>query len=449
MKIIEFRAENVKKLSLVHFKPELTKPLVIIAGKNGQGKSSLLDAVEMAIGGESHIPSKPLRRGQDKGSIDLDLGEYRVRRTFTPEGGTLTLWNRDGLKQPSPQAILNDLFNRHTFDPLAFKNAKPAERTDMLKQLLGLDFTGLDQEKTTVFDERTAVNRDIKSKETLIRANPRAEGAPAEEQSTAAIVDEQKKASEKNAANQQLRSVVTSRRGQLNVQNSAVTTAVKRVDEITLEIVTLKKKLLVADITMREEQAKAKTLQDELTAAETAVTGLQDIDLSPFAQRIRDLEQTNGKVRRNKEIDRHVADLTNYRRKAETLTDRLSAIERQKKEMIAAAKFPVAGLGLSDANEVTFNDIPFDQVNTADQLRVSVAIGLVLNPKLRVLMIHQGNDLDDDNLKLVAEMAAVADAQIWIERVSTSGEVSLILEDGHVKDQAPVEATPPAETQTP
>ena len=104
--------------------------------------------------------------------------------------------------------------------------------------------------------------------------------------------------------------------------------------------------------------------------------------------------------------------------------------------MISKAAYPVAGLGFDQLGGVTFNGLPFSQASTAEQLRVSVAIGLALNPQLRVLLIRDGSLLDDDSMKMVAKMAAKADAQVWIERVEIDGQVSVVIEDGAIKDQA-------------
>jgi hypothetical protein len=102
-------------------------------------------------------------------------------------------------------------------------------------------------------------------------------------------------------------------------------------------------------------------------------------------------------------------------------TNTLDMIDAKKQKMLDDAEFPIDGLAVDD-HQVLFNDIPLEQASTAEQLRVSVAIGLALNPSLKVLLVKGGNDLDSASLKLIAEQAAEADAQIWMERVSESKE---------------------------
>ena len=82
---------------------------------------------------------------------------------------------------------------------------------------------------------------------------------------------------------------------------------------------------------------------------------------------------------------------------------------------------------------MTFDGKPFDQASSAEQLRVSVAMGIALNPTLRVLLVRDGSLLDKESFKMMAEMASEADAQVWIERVEDDDHVGIVIEDGAVK----------------
>jgi len=93
---------------------------------------------------------------------------------------------------------------------------------------------------------------------------------------------------------------------------------------------------------------------------------------------------------------------------------------------------PVDGLGFGDGI-VTLNDLPFEQASDAERLRVSIAIAMATNPKLRVIRIRDGSLLDEDSMKMIAEMAKDGDFQYWIERVDSTGTVGIVLEDGEVK----------------
>ena len=136
MKIISLEAENIKRLVAVEIHPDTN--LVEITGKNGQGKTSVLDAIWWALGSQKVVQQKPVRDGQDNGFVRLDLGEYVVTRKFKAKDGgeyttSITVENKEGARYQSPQEVLNGFVGQLTFDPLAF--ARPLRKTKSPKQL--------------------------------------------------------------------------------------------------------------------------------------------------------------------------------------------------------------------------------------------------------------------------------------------------------------------------
>jgi len=100
---------------------------------------------------------------------------------------------------------------------------------------------------------------------------------------------------------------------------------------------------------------------------------------------------------------------------------------------VTESKLPIQGLTF-DSDTLYYNDIPFtDQSSSAEQLRVSVAMGFAINPQLKILLIRDGSLLDSDNLKMIAEMAEKEGGQLWVERVGEGKECQVIIEDGKVK----------------
>ena len=160
MKVISLQVSNLMKLVAVEIVP--TTNLVKITGRNEQGKTSILNALFMALGGADCIPDKPVRRGQKKGSVKVDLGDIIVTRTFTEAGTTsLVIENRDGLVFKSPQTLLNTLVGRLSFDPLEFVRQEGAKQLETLRQITGLDFRKLDIEREQLYRKRTEINREV------------------------------------------------------------------------------------------------------------------------------------------------------------------------------------------------------------------------------------------------------------------------------------------------
>jgi alpha-D-ribose 1-methylphosphonate 5-triphosphate synthase subunit PhnL len=138
-------------------------------------------------------------------------------------------------------------------------------------------------------------------------------------------------------------------------------------------------------------------------------------------------------VRENAAYAKETQSLKAATKEANDLTEKLEAIEKQKAELLAKAPFPVPGLAFDDSG-VLYQGIPFAQASGAEQLRVSVAMGIAMNPTLKVLLIRDGSLLDETNLEMIAQMAAEADAQVWLERVGKGDEVSVVIEDGEVSE---------------
>lgn len=389
MTIVQLTASNVKKLKAVSIKPN--GELVVLSGKNGSGKSSILDSICMALGGKDTFCPEPVRRGEDHAEVVLDLGELVVRRTFTAAGGTsLVVTNPDGsLVHRSPQALLDTLVGKLTFDPLAFSRQEPKQQAETLRRLVGLDTAALDAERKRLYDERTDTNRQAKQAEARIPTEHL--GVPSAEVSVAKLLQDSDAARERQ--NERVR-----------VRKEA------------------------ADAATAFEAAKKRH-----EAAQQALAGLTpDEDVRAFASKLAEADDVNRKVRSNLERAKFTAQHAALVEQSRKLSAAIDELDRQRAEQIASAAMPVPGLGFG-ADGVTLNTLPLEQASAAEQLRVSVAIGLAANPRLRVLLVRDASLLDKDSLALVAQMAQEAQAQVWLEVVEPGERTSVVIEDGSVK----------------
>jgi len=167
MKIIRLQAENIKRLIAVEIQP--SSNLVQITGKNGNGKTSVLDSIWWCLSGGQNIQSKPIRTGENQAVVVLDLGEMVVTRKFklNKEGETtssLTVENKVGVKFPSPQALLDKLLGDLTFDPLGFARMEARKQFETLRKFVpSVDFDAIDKQNKEDYDARTDVNRQYKA----------------------------------------------------------------------------------------------------------------------------------------------------------------------------------------------------------------------------------------------------------------------------------------------
>jgi len=403
MKIVALEAENVKHLKAVRIEPDGST--IVIGGDNEQGKTSVLDSIEYALGGQANIPSKPIRNGQKKARIVVDLGEIEVTRTFTEKGTRVVVKNKDGATFASPQAMLDQLIGNLTFDPLEFSRLDAKRRIETLKKVVGLDFSDLDAQYKKVFEERANVNRQGKDLRAQFDATEKHDNVPAEEVSVSRLSSELSKAITHNNQINSLQSTME------QTQERLATTMAK----------------------IAELQSCAKVLSKEIQSLETQLKTSKLQDVQKLEEQIQHAEDTNKKVRANKNRQDLGDRLKKLRKQSEELSGKLDDIKETKQKKLADAKFPIKKLGM-DSDEVVFDGIPFDQCSTAQKLKISVAMGLAMNPKLKVLLIREGSMLDSGNLKMIADMAQKADAQVWIERVSKGEECQVIIEDGEIVD---------------
>jgi DNA repair exonuclease SbcCD ATPase subunit len=431
MNIIGLKTENYKRLSAVEITPD--GALVVIGGNNGQGKSSVLDSIERALGGVGE-DAMPVRKGEDKARIVLNLGELVVTRTFTAAGGTsLVVKNADGVAQMSPQTILDKLTGKLAFDPLEFSRQKAKEQAETLSQLVGLDFAKIDAERQLKFDQRTAVNREEKALKAQLDAMPKHEGVPTTEIDAGSIIAEQQVAAGKNAENARVRANAEKWTTHVATKTALRDGVKGRIADIEKEIAELNEQLSESKSDLEKAAVALGEAIEGQKKAQATAAALVDVDLSGFAAKATEVAATNRKVRENAQRSAVVA---SYKAKSDAsakLTEEIEKLDADKRRQQNAAKWPIDGLALDTAQGVTLNGIPFKQTSSADQLKVSLAIGLALNPKLKIILIRDGSLLDTDSMKMVSEMATKAGAQVWIERVGVGDPTAVIIEDGHVK----------------
>lgn len=440
-RIIRLQAENVKRLRCVSITPDGN--MVVIGGKNGAGKSSCIDSIMYALAGGKSLPKVPVRRGEEKATVELDLGDLIVKRVFTSAGGTsLQVTNKHGLKHPSPQTILDALVGKLSFDPLEFaRGSRPEDdrrRSETIRALVGLDLSKQDAARKALFDERTMVSRDVRGLESRLSVLPKPmAGGATEEVSTESILKEQQTAAKTNSDNQRKRVDAGLLRGTANSKAGVETEVRLQIESFEQEVLRIQQQIVAKKKDMADKALNAEQARQAAVSAEQEVAKLQDIPLEQFTTKLRAVEQINIGVRERKTVAKLSEELKEKQASADALTTKMDGIDKEKHDAIASAKFPVDGLSVAEDGEVMFNGLPFSQASSAEQLRVSVAIGLALNPKLRVLLIRDGSLLDEDGLKLLAELAEESDGQIWLERVSTDGEVSVVIEDGMISAQSP------------
>lgn len=424
LKIIELKAENFKRLEAVDIKPNGN--LVMVTGANGAGKSSVLDAIEAALCGERSIDRVPIKKGKDKGGVKLDFGDFTVTRSFTKSGSYLRIENKDGFTMKGPQAFLDKIVGKVSFDPLEFINMKDkkAQRQTLL-ELVGLNIDDLQARESQIREERLAVGRNLKEKKGALSLKKQDPDAPETEISLSELSRSLQEATEYNAA--------------IDTRTRGIEQAKGRVEEAAARINAMQRQ--IADVEVRLESMKAERAslisdtdraRELIQAQEEELSRETKRDIMAIQKQILEAEDINKRVRSNREYSALSVAAESDREKYDELTAKLEGIEAERVERFKEAEMPIPDLSVDDTG-VLFRGVPLEQAGDGEKLVVGLAISMAMNPKLHVLRIKDGSLLDEKNLSLIEAMIRDRDYQLWIEKVDESGKLGIFIEEGEVK----------------
>ena len=395
MKIIQLKSENIKKIKAIEINPEGNT--VLITGKNGEGKSSVLDSIIYAFAGGRSIPNKPIRDGESKAVIEIDIGEYVIKKVFNRKNAFLEIIAKDGNPIKSPQAFLNKIVGELSFDPLEFMGKESKIQKEILLQLVGVDFATIENERRNAYELRTNSKREfnrLKAQLDNKESNPNISTA---EKSASELIN--KISAEKNKQNR------------LDALYSQADELLKNID------------FLKAQIKVSEQNLDL--IQEEKITIELN-------DVKKMETELNSIEEKNKEIRENNKLKEIEDKIGNFGGEIFFYDEKIEKIDKEKIRMIKEAKMPITGLSFSD-DEVLFNNIPLNQVNSADQFKVCLAMGMALNPKLKVILFKNGSLLDSKNMKIINQMIEEKDYQVWLEKVDENGKVGIVIEDGEVK----------------
>ena len=448
LKIVRLSAENVKRLTAVEIKPDGN--LVVVTGKNSQGKTSVLDSIWLGIGGGSATKQKEIdtiiRNGEGSAVAELDLGDYLVkRRWWIKESGEiatdLKVSNKDGAVFQSPQKMLDGMLSTLSFDPLAFAKMDGKKQVAMLVEAIGKGdaLKELDEKREKIYSNRTDVNRELKSLEAKLESVELPEDADTiEPVSVAELTQQLEDARDHNSEIAAIKNEHTNAVVEVNRLDSEATEVAESIGEIKTKIEELEKNLAEKQDRLEVIRESESVGKEKVDALQKKIDNFQHIDTTEIREKLGEAESINEKCRKVEEYAQLENDVAKKQRDSDELTDQIAEIDKQKREIIEKGELPVDGLDFNE-DGIKLNGVPLVDCSSSEKMRLAVGIAVALNPKLRVLRVKDGALLDSDAMENLAGLAAENDFQIWIERVDDSTEGAIIIEDGHIKGAELVE----------
>lgn len=441
--ILRLEAENIKRIRAVDI--TVDDHMVVLTGRNEQGKSSALDCIWWALAGAKHIQPVPIRAGASVGQIRLTLGtppnrvQLVVERRFTAKSpaGYLHVENADGSPFASPQMVLDRLLGALTFDPLAFSRMKPVDQFDQLRRAvkLDLDFAALDRATQVEYDQRTELARQARDRLAQARGIVLPDGLPEAAVDTEALLDAIQQGAEENAR-------VETERARRQARDRARVSALEKGADCSTKVGNLQSRIdaLRAQIaTAQAEQdataALGVTMYDEaeaIAAELAALAALPDpVDTTDTRRALSAAQATNRWLEERERSAAMAKEAAELQAKADALTVSMDARAKRRADAIAAARMPVEGLSLGDRC-VIYQGLPYEQASLAVRIRVSLAIAMTSGCELRVVRIVEGSALDTASMAMIREMAVQHGFQVWIEAMREDGRTGIVIEDGEV-----------------
>lgn len=402
-KITSLELENIKRIKAVQISPTETG-LTVIGGKNGQGKTSVLDAIMWILGGERYRPSEPKREGSvtpPYGKITLSNGLVVERK-----GKNSDLKVIDPSGNRAGQQLLNEFISQFALDLPKFMNGNNKEKADTLLQVIGVGdkLYELDQQEKELYNQRRTIGQIADQKKKYAAELPVYPDVPAEPISATELIKEQQEILAINGENQRKR---------------------QRLAKLQSEADTLRGQI-------EELLAKQAKIHSDLEIAQMDAKDLQDQSTAEIEKSIADIEEINRKVRMNLDKKKAETEAQEYTNKYEAHTERIEAVRKERANLLDGANLPLEGLSVEDG-ELTYKGFKWDNLSGADQMKVGVAIVRKLNPKCGFVLLDKLEQMDLDTLQEFSAWLKQEGLQVIATRVSTGDECSIIIEDGYIK----------------
>lgn len=405
MKINKLEIENVKRIKAVKIEP--TKDgLTIIGGKNNQGKTSVLDSIAWALGGERFRPSQAQREGSvippnlkvvmDNGLIVERKGKNSDLKVTDPSG------------KKAGQQLLNEFIEQLALDLPRFMSANGKEKANTLLHIIGVDakLADLEKQETELFNSRQALGRIADQKEKYAKEQPYFPDAPDTPVSASELIHRQQEILAENGENQRLRANLhrlEQERQQINDQ--------------------------LSDLLRKQAE-----IEEKLRVAKLSAEDLHDESTAELEKSLADIDEINRKVRANLDKDKAEEDAKHYRKQYQNMTVEIENIRSEKAALLYSTELPLPGLSVADG-ELIYNGAKWDCMSGSDQLKVATAIVRKLNPKCGFVLLDKLEQMDLDTLQDFGQWLEAEGLQAIATRVSTGDECSVIISDGYVEGQ--------------
>lgn len=411
IKINKLEIENLKRVKAVKIEPTASG-LTVIGGNNRQGKTSVLDSIAWALGGDRYRPSAPQRDGSTiPPSLHIVMSNGLV---VERKGKNSDLKVIDPNGKKAGQQLLNEFVEQLALDLPRFMQSPAKDKAATLLNIIGVgdQLFKLESQEQELYNRRKTIGQIADQKKKFADEQAYYPDAPKEPVSASDMIKQQQDVLAKNGENQRLRDKAL----QLHAERNRLA---EKVNNLREELEKYQKILVQTDLDMTTAYKTTEQIQDESTAELEA--------------NIMQVEEINAKVRKNLDKEKAEEDSNEYSRQYAEMTSQINKIRDQKIKLLDEAALPLPGLAVVNG-ELTYTGFKWDSMSGADQLIVSTAIVRQLNPECGFVLLDKLEQMDINELKKFGDWLEAEGLQAIATRVSTGSECSIIIEDGYAID---------------
>lgn len=415
VKINSLEVENVKRVKAVALEPS-EDGLTVIGGRNGQGKTSVLDAIAWALGGDRKRPSDAKREGSATDPhlrVELSNGIVVERRG---KSGSLKVTDPEGRK--GGQQLLDSFVESLALDLPKFLAMNDKDKARTLLGIIGVgeDLARLELEEQTLYNQRTGIGQMRDQKKGAAADMPMHPDAPAEPVSAMALIQSQQEILAKNGENQ-------AKRQKAEQLKAAY-------DNATNDALLIQEQIAGMQKALEAKYEEVSDLHADLLIAKKTAEELQDESTAEIEEELQQIETVNAKVRDNQrrlDAEREAEELDEQYAE---MTERIESVRRAKMDLLKGADLPLPGLAVENGL-LTYQGRKWDCMSGSEQLRAATAIVRRLKPECGFVLVDKLEQMDAETMSEFGAWAEAEGLQVIATRVSTGDECSIVIDDGY------------------
>lgn len=407
--ILGLAIQNFKKIGI--FNVDLTdKSLVILSGKNRQGKSSVLDAIHSALAGKQYWKKQidePIKKGEDEAHVVISTDKFEIHRYWKRNGKDyIKIKDKDGIPQGAEETLLSRFYNEYSRDPHRMSQMDAKDQTEFLFDLLGMTDQLEEYEETReqYYNMRREINRDLKKTEGALESMDEYDEIP-EIPNRSELMDELTEAQDQNYHLKQVRRSIESDEEKIEALKDKIERLKNRIGDLEESV-----------------EADKKYLEEN-----------EFIDTDEIRKRIDQAEEIAQEARKAEEFFEKKEEVEELAKKSDEFTSSIEAVDSDKEQFVAGLEMPVDGMGLDEENRITYNGTPVKDLSTSESIIFWSKVFMSTKPELKFLTLDDGESLDSDSRKEIEDFAKQEDLLYIMTVVDETGETGIVLEEGEIK----------------